>query len=135
MQHNTPLKLRKFETVTLRFWGEIKSSKNSQILTFLLNAYGWRAVLIELFRLYDEYKVRTPPHPAFCLYDKIIVKTPREEFAKLAKAQCFGDDSAFNGCLRDRRWSGCERVTCHVSRVNKPPISGVFTFPMPSSMI
>ena len=53
MQHNNPLKLRKFKSVTLRFLGEIESSENSQILTFSSKAYDWRAVLIELFRLYD----------------------------------------------------------------------------------
>ena len=89
MQHNNPLKLRKFESVTLRFLGEIKNSGNSQILTFISPVYGWRAVLIEFFRLYDEYKVRTPYHLAFCLYDKILVKVPQTEFAKAVKASIF----------------------------------------------
>ena len=101
MQHNNPLKLRKFESVTLRFLGEIESSENSQILTFSSKAYGWRAVLIELFRLYDAYKVRTPYHLAFCLYDKISVKAPQIEFAKAVKAQYFHHNSAIGGTLRD----------------------------------
>ena len=85
MQQNNPLKLRKFESVTLRFLGEIESSKNSQILTFSSKAYGWRAVLIELFRFYDEYKVRTAYHLAFCLYDKISVNLQN------ARTTCAGD--------------------------------------------
>ena len=101
MQHNNPLKLRKFESVTLRFLGEIESSENSQILTFTSTVYGWRAVLIELFRLYDQYKVRTPYHLAFCLYDKISVKAPQIEFAKAVKAQYFHHNSAIGGTLRE----------------------------------
>ena len=117
MQHNNPLKLRKFESVTLQFLGEIESSENSQILTFSSKAYGWRAALIELFRLYDAYKVRTPYHLAFCLYDKISVKVPREEFAKLAKAQCFGDDPAICGTLHE---SASAEISAYVSEIFRP---------------
>ena len=101
MQHNNPLKLRKFDSVTLRFLGEIESSENSRILTFTSRVYGWRAVLIELFRLYDQYKVRTPYHLAFCLYDKILVKMPREEFAKAANALLYGEDPKTGHTLFD----------------------------------
>ena len=101
MQHNNPLKLRKFESVTLRFLGEIESNEKSQILTFSSEAYGWRAALIELFRLYDQYKVRTPYHLAFCLYNKISVKVPQIELAKAVKAQFFHHNSAIGGTLRD----------------------------------